>query len=224
MLFPTSAVAQAIFKEIDMKKIISCLIAATLLCGAAPALATKQPELTPMQLQAIQQKEFEIEKPTVFAAVMSVLQDLGYTIDSAEMATGFITASSATTNKTNFFESLAGVSGSGNTRVTAFCETRPGNRSRVRLNFISTKSRSGRYGQSARQDQPILDPTVYQRAFERIDEAVFVNVATDSPATRKDQPAQPNGGKQEAAQSPAAEASPSLPAAANTPPVTPQPH
>ncbi len=195
MLFPTSVVDPAIFKGMKMRKIIGCIIATTLLCFAAPTFAKKQPELTPMQLQAIQQKEFEAEKPTVFAAVMSVLQDLGYTIDSAEMVTGFITASSATTNKTNFFEAMAGVSGSGNTRVTAFCEVRPGNRSRVRLNFVSTKSRSGVYGQSTRQDQPILDPTVYQRAFERIDEAVFVNTATDSAATQKDQPAQPTVAK-----------------------------
>ena len=195
MLFPTSVVDPAIFKGMKMRKIIGCIIATTLLCFAAPTFAKKQPELTPMQLQAIQQKEFEAEKPTVFAAVMSVLQDLGYTIDSAEMVTGFITASSATTNKTNFFEAMSGVSGSGNTRVTAFCEVRPGNRSRVRLNFVSTKSRSGRYGQSTRQDQPILDPTVYQRAFERIDEAVFVNTATDSAATQKDQPAQPTVAK-----------------------------
>ena len=175
-----------------MKKIISYLIVAALACTAVPAFAKKKPELTPMQLQAIQQKEFETEKPTVFAAVMSVLQDLGYTIDSAEMTTGFITASSATTNKTNFFEAMAGVSGSGNTRVTAFCEARPGNRSRVRLNFVSTKSRSGVYGQSARQDQPILDPAVYQNAFARIDEAVFVNTATDSPMPQNTQPAQPS--------------------------------
>jgi hypothetical protein len=207
-----------------MRKIIGCVVAGTLLCVASPAFAKKQPELTPMQLQAIQQKEFETEKPTVFAAVMSVLQDLGYTIDSAEMVTGFITASSATTNKTNFFEAMAGVSGSGNTRVTAFCEARPGNRSRVRLNFVSTKSRSGMYGQSARQDQPILDPTVYQRAFERIDEAVFVNTATDSATTPKDQPAQPTATKTDSPAEQGTATAPTSPATVtNTNPATPQP-
>ena len=159
--------------------------AALLVCAAAPALSKKQPELTPMQLQSIQQKEFETDKTTLFASVMSILQDLGYTIDTAEMSTGFITATSATKNKTGFWDAMGGVSGSGNTRVTAFIESMPSGRSRIRLNFVSTKTSSGWYGQSSKEDKPILDPAVYQRAFERIDEAVFVRTTTNAPAPTK---------------------------------------
>src|SRR5438105_4462422 len=110
-----------------------------------------------MQLQAIQQREYESDKTTLFSSVVSVFQDLGYTLYRAEVGTGFITAESATTNKTSLWDALGSASGSGNTRATAFVEQMPSGRSRVRLNFVSTKQLSSAYGQNSRQDKPILD-------------------------------------------------------------------
>jgi hypothetical protein len=145
---------------------------------AQPALAQrKQPTLTPMELQALQSREFEADRKSLFASVMSVLQDLGYTIDSADLGTGFITASSPTTNKTNFFEAFGGVLATGNSRVTAFVEEMASGLARVRLNFVNTRHSSSSYGQQHKQDRPVLDPKTYQAAWEKIDEALFVRSA-----------------------------------------------
>jgi len=162
---------------------LACATALAVGVAASPAFAGKKEELTPMQIQAMQQKEFEAPKATLFASVIDVLQDLGYTVGSADMNTGFITAESATVNKTSMFDAfVTNSTGSGNTRATAFIEQMPSGNTRVRLNFVASKSLSSRWGQNSRQDTPILDPTVYQRAFEKVDEAMFVRSASNGPA------------------------------------------
>jgi hypothetical protein len=155
-------------------------IAALMLVISVPTLAAKKPTMTPMQLQALQSKEFETSKEILFASVVSVFQDLGYQLDSADLPTGFITASSASGNRTNFLEALGGVASSGNTRATAFVEAMPNGMARVRLNFLNTKQSSSWYGQSSKKDKPVLDPKTYQVAWDKIDEAIFVRSALSS--------------------------------------------
>lgn len=169
-----------------MKKNVSLAIAASMLvCMSVPAYAKKPPQLTPMELQAIQSKEFQTSKETLFASTMSVFQDLGYTINSAEMQTGFITANSPMANKTNFWGAMAGVASQGMTRATAFVETMPNGYARIRLNFVNTVQSSSAYGRNSQADKPILDPAPYRAAWEKIDEALFVRNALASPAPTK---------------------------------------
>ena len=158
------------------------LAAVALSMAAAPAVAGKKEQLTPLAIQAMQSKEFETTPRVLFRSVVSVFQDLGYIIDTADFDSGLITATSATKNKTNFWNALGGVSASGNTRATATVEELANGRSSVRLNFVSSKSSSSWYGQSSKNDKPIMDAKVYQIAFEKIDEALFVRQATNSPA------------------------------------------
>jgi hypothetical protein len=165
-----------------MRTLLMATAMAVVIAGATPALAKKKPEITPMQLQAIQSKEFEATKDDVFASIMTVFQDLGYQVNSAEMNTGFITAESATHNKTSFWDAMAKQSGSGNTRATAFVEKMPNGMTRVRLNFMNTKSVSGMWGRNSREDKPVLEPRTYQIAWEKIDEALFVRHAVGSKA------------------------------------------
>jgi hypothetical protein len=159
---------------------------------AAPAVAGKKEQMTPLAIQAMQSKEFEAAPRVMFRSVVSVFQDLGYTIDSADFDSGLITATSATKNKTNFWGALAGVAASGNTRATATVEELANGRTLVRLNFVSSKNTSSKWGQTHKNDKPILEAEVYQVAFEKIDEALFVRQATNSPsATPVSSPAVP---------------------------------
>ena len=162
-------------------KVLLVLVAA--LFSSSAADAKKTPQLTPMELQALQTKEFETSKETLFSSVMTVFADLGYQIDNADLQTGFITANSATVNRTNLLGALAGLSSSGSTRATAFVEKMGNGMARVRLNFLSMTQSSSSYGQQRRADKPILDPTVYRAAWEKIDEAIFVKQAVESPAS-----------------------------------------
>src|SRR5437763_11056501 len=90
---------------------------------ATPAEAKKPPVLTPMELQALQSREYQTTKDQVFPSVVSIFQDLGYQISAADVTTGFISAGSANKNKTGFLEAIAGMRSSGGSRVTAFIET-----------------------------------------------------------------------------------------------------
>lgn len=130
------------------------------------------PQLTPMELQALQTREYEATKEVAFSSVMSVFQDLGYTVESADKETGFITAFSASDSHTDWL--LTGNKYTTQTRATAFVEAVPPNLARVRLNFLTGTEASAWYGQHSKKDKPILDPLVYQTAFEKIETALFV--------------------------------------------------
>ncbi|MEZ5499991.1 MAG: hypothetical protein R3E77_11260 [Steroidobacteraceae bacterium] len=144
-----------------------CIVVAG--CAAAPPKTE-----TSLQVQAYQAREFEVEKGIAFAAVISVFQDLGYIVQSADKETGFITASSPSGNRTSFWEALGGVSSHGQTKATAFIEEIRTGFASIRLNFVNTKSTSSLYGQQSQNDTIVADPKAYQIAFEKIGDAIFI--------------------------------------------------
>lgn len=151
---------------------LAILLMALTTAGCATSRA---PELTPLEIQSIQSREFEAPMDIVFPSVLSVFQDLGYTVVSADKGTGFLTAESATSSNaaTKFW---LGVTKTSQIRATAFVEPNAAG-SRVRLNFVGTNELSSAYGQRDRQDVPIYDAQVYQNAFEKIETAIFVRSA-----------------------------------------------
>jgi predicted component of type VI protein secretion system len=171
-----------------MKKSVLLIAFAITATTASPVEARKPPPLTPMELQALQSREYKTSKDQVFSSVVSVFQDMGYQIGGADVTSGFINATSANKNKTGFFEAMAGVTASGASRVTAFVETMPSGLTRVRLNFMNTKNSSSRFGSSS-NDKPILDPKTYQVAFEHIEEALFERGALTKTAPATNAPA-----------------------------------
>lgn len=146
-----------------------CLTLALLVSGCA---MKKAPELTPMQIQALQTRDFTASKSVVFPSVISVFQDLGYTIKNADKETGIIMAESAAQSD-SASRIWLGVSSVSQTSATAFVEE-IGKTTKVRLNFVTSNNKSYGYGQTDREDTPILDAPTYQNAFERIENAIFV--------------------------------------------------
>ena len=128
--------------------------------------------LTPLEIQSIQSRSYNKSKDIVFPSVMSVLQDLGYSIKTADIKTGLITAES--TAKSNaamkFWLGIAEVT---QTTADAFIEEING-KTKVRINFINMVKQSSSWGQDDRQDKQILDPAPYQNAFEKVENAIFV--------------------------------------------------
>lgn len=160
------------------------MLTAVGLTFAGCAVQQQKPPMTPLEIQSIQTREFESPKKIVFASVVSVFQDLGYTIKNADLITGFINAESAAQDATSgaeVFVGVLGVMGGQNamtqrveqTVATAFIEE-IGNRARVRLNFVTTEQSSSAQGQNTRWDTPILDVRIYTNAFERIENAIFI--------------------------------------------------
>ena len=141
--------------------------------------------MTPLEIQSIQTREYEAPPKITFASVVSVFQDLGYTIKGANLNTGFINAESATQNSMSGADAdvlfdVLGILGDTpptqwveQTVATAFIEEIR-DRTRVRLNFVTTRQSSSAQGQSSRRDTPILDVRIYTNAFERIENAIFI--------------------------------------------------
>lgn len=145
----------------------------------------KKPALTPLQIQSLQQRDLETGKDVAFASVVSVFQDLGYTIESADLATGFISAESLAKSEEDsdaidlILDILADEDEDYDvttvqTKATAFVESFAEDRTRVRLSFVRNKSRSSGGGQVSEKDKQILDSEVYRNAFDRIETAIFV--------------------------------------------------
>ena len=128
--------------------------------------------LTPLEIQSMQSRSYDHPKDVVFPSVMSVFQDLGYSINSADMATGLITAeSTAASDKAMKF--WLGITKVSQTKANAFIEEISG-QTKVRINFVITNKKSDWYGQTDREDNQVLTPEPYQNAFEKIENAVFI--------------------------------------------------
>lgn len=140
------------------------------LCFYSVIVNAAQVELTPLEIQSIQTREYEKGIDVVFPSVVSVFQDLGYIIKTADKYSGFINAESPSQGKDRIW--LGGAKNS-HTAATAFIE-KIGKLTRVRLNFVDVLVKSSEYGSEKRNDAPILDSNIYRNAFERIENAIFV--------------------------------------------------
>lgn len=160
-----------------MNKLLIVAAVAAALPGVAEA--KKKPEATSLELQQLQSREFEAPKDVAFAAVMTVLQDSGYRIGSADRDTGLITGAASTKTNTTWMPFVGFGKSKKTPVVSAYIEERGPNMARVRLNFVMTKNTANGFGGSADED-PIVEPTVYRDAFERVSKELFVRQALKS--------------------------------------------
>lgn len=154
-----------------MRKIV---IAATLIAAATPVLAAKAPPLTGLALQQIQARDLETTTDIAFPAVMTVLQDSGYRIVTADKSTGLISATGSTQSKTTY-NIWFGIGKKKDVPiVSAFIENRGPGLTRVRLNFVMSQAKSRN---SFSDETPVTTPEVYKDAFERIEKEIFTRQA-----------------------------------------------
>lgn len=154
----------------------SALLSVAFVLASPAALAKKQPELSPLAIQQMQTRDFEFDKSIVFSSVMTVLQDSGYRIGSADKETGLITGTASTSGKTTWMPFVGFGRSKKTPVVSAFIEEIGPKFTKVRLNFVMTKASSNGFG-SNQDEEPILDQSVYQQAFEKVDQAIFVRSA-----------------------------------------------
>ncbi len=157
------------------------LLASALVSLWVSGCSAPAPQKTSLEIQAIQAQNFDVSKKVAFNAVMSVLQDLGFIVQSASLETGFITADSPikqdTSGGATFMAIFGGVRSEGKSAVTASVEEITDKKARIRLNFLNRSTQSSQYGQNSTQDTPVLDPAVYQKAFDKISEAIFIRTS-----------------------------------------------
>jgi hypothetical protein len=153
-----------------IKNVIVLMLASILVTGC---MATaKKPSMTPLQIQSLQSREYESKKDIVFPSIISVFQDIGYTISNADIQTGLISAESS--SQSDFMSKFwLGMTKVSQTKATAFVE-QIGDKTRARLNFVEIKKSSSGWGQSDREDTPLLDSKLYENAFNKIENAIFI--------------------------------------------------
>jgi hypothetical protein len=159
----------------DMKFRYVCMTTAALAFAAVPqvSMAKKKVEMSALQIQEMQTKDLEADKNTSFSAVMTVLQNSGYRIGSADKETGLITGVASTNSKTTWMPFVGFGKSKKTPVVSAFIEDMSPTITKVRLSFVMTKASANGLG-SGEDEEPILDPIIYQDAFEKIEQAVFV--------------------------------------------------
>lgn len=133
--------------------------------------------ITPLEIKTLQTRSYAHDYNVTFRSVVSVFQDLGYIIKSADIDTGFIQAEGVS-NSDELLKILVGETQTSQVKVTGFVE-RVGNHTQVRLNFVNSTETSTAYGARDRQDSPILDAYIYQNAFEKIESAIFLREASE---------------------------------------------
>jgi hypothetical protein len=136
---------------------------------ADSAFAARQPNLSPLQIQEMQSRQFEVEYEVLFSSVVSVLQDSGYRIDSADRYSGFIRGTAPSKTRLGFFVDKKDTS-----IVSVFVEKIATKMQNVRLNFVLTSERNYGLGTVSKDEIPVLDRQVYADAFERISKAAFL--------------------------------------------------
>lgn len=153
---------------------VSAFVTLAWLCGCITIGTPRQP--VPLENPVMQTQEFEAEKTLAMSSVMSVLQDLGYVLESADKDVGLITASSPARNPGKLLTPRLIVNGepivsTTQAHATAVIEeVRPGVTS-VRLNFVVSRHSDGENFSTTRDDQ-VLDAETYRTIFDKIKEAV----------------------------------------------------
>ena len=149
------------------------LITIAALSGCASSPKPYESKLDPLALQQMQTQEFETSKKILFASVVSVFQDTGFTIEAGDLETGIITAKSPTTTEGKLFQGYRTVG----VRATGFVEETRANHAKVRLNYSESSSKDMGYGAGSPNDIPNEDPAYYEKIFNKIREAVFLREA-----------------------------------------------
>lgn len=158
------------------------------LCGCVTVGTPRQP--VPLQNPAIQTQEFEADKTVTMNSVMSVLQDLGYLLKTADKDAGLITASSPAHRPGKILSPNLVINGelivtTTQAHATAVVEeARPGVTA-VRLNFMVSAHSEGQTVSTTREDQ-VLDAQTYRMVFDRIKQAIAARTIARGPPQKED--------------------------------------
>jgi hypothetical protein len=120
----------------------------------------------PAELRLLQVREMSASRASAFAAVITVLLDLGYRVQSADLESGLITAVAPSSGRLRL--DPAGVARATQTPVaSAFIEESAPSVSRVRVNFSIGTASTGQLASSG--ERPVLDGAVYDAFFAHLE-------------------------------------------------------
>tara|TARA_B110000305_G_C19358586_1_gene598198 strand:+ start:632 stop:1117 length:486 start_codon:yes stop_codon:yes gene_type:complete len=129
---------------------------------------------TPAELMAMQTRDFDTNKENAIGGIIAVFQDLGFIIETSDFNTGLITAKSPTQGNYSLWgRKMVDTKGTGTVREMG------SDKVKIRLNFVESKRVSFGYGMKQENESPILDAAVYQDAFSKIRNQLFIQKSTN---------------------------------------------
>lgn len=163
--------------NLKMNKIFSiCLLISIALLSGCQSIDDNAPRSN-IDLQAMQTRTVDCQYSVAFASVVSVFQDLGFTIQSADINTGLICAQSTTELQSpNSFESMfsSATAIMRNTSGTAHVESFGERSTSIRMSFVSYRKSTYAYGTALEDSKQVTDAEFYRDFFEKIDKAIFI--------------------------------------------------
>lgn len=133
---------------------------------------TTKSDMLPLEIQVIQSKTFNTTKEIAFASTVSIFQDLGFMIKSADIHSGYISAESEVSDSLDW-DLLFGIyRAMRQTRATALIEEQR-DQVTIRLNFTDARENSF-LNNRQKSDKRILNAEMYRNAFEQIEHAIFM--------------------------------------------------
>lgn len=138
------------------------------LVGCASNLV-KGPERTTLELQQLQTREYDTTVKLAVSAVMSVFQDCGYVVSTADLETGLVVAKSPSTQRMVAFNGRF----TNYEKATALVEQVAKNRVRIRVSVLQYERITGA-GMTGEEEIPRTDAEVYQNIFAKIQKAIFL--------------------------------------------------
>jgi hypothetical protein len=160
-----------------MNKLVNFLSFYLVVALFTAGCATTQFKPSPIELRAMQTREFAAPSAAVFAAGGSVIQDEGLSIRSSDFTSGIISAEGdAAKASRNLISILTG--GPENTlfhrECTAHVERLGEGKCSVRMNFSTMQTIRYSDGTMAKNGHPIEDGGFYTHLFELLDRAVYL--------------------------------------------------
>lgn len=158
-------------KKIILPLLCACAIGLTGCVTVDSVFGEQDKQISNVELQALQTREFDTSYEIAFASVVSVFQNYGYTIQSADKDTGLVLAKTTTDATLN---RLMGYVRNEDTRATAFLEKVSASRIKIRISLVKHVSASGTYGMKGEKEAAITRPEVYQEMFKQLQQAMFL--------------------------------------------------
>lgn len=129
------------------------------------------PPISPVELEAIQTREYEADFKQAFAATVGAFQSYGYSIESADKDTGLVIAKTTSDATINYMTGLTRVEYD---KATAFLEQVAPGRVKVRVSIVKHVSAKSAYGGGGEKEAMRTKPDVYQQIFMKIDQSLFM--------------------------------------------------
>ena len=154
-----------------MKKILMaiCLSLSLAGCSINSIYGEVDPELSSVEMQALQTREFEATEDQVFSAIIATFQDCGYIVSSADRSTGLVLGKTTSATKMYFDFNTVEYD-----KASAFVEKVAEGRVKVRVSIVRYMLMSYATGRKGEKESVRTKPEYYQKIFDKITQSLFL--------------------------------------------------